>query len=164
MPPVLIIHLKRFQYERGIYMLGHIRSKIEELVDFPLEGLDLSPYAMGPQATPPIYDLFAVSDHSGGLGGGHYTAHAQNFVNKKWYYFNDSSVSECHSASVVQASAYVLFYKLRAPELGGGGAAMDVIAESSSELPHASAAGPSRRASSTDEIMVTEDSPGVVRI
>ena len=25
----------------------------------------------------PVYDLFAVSNHFGGLGGGHYTAYAQ---------------------------------------------------------------------------------------
>ena len=38
----------------------------------------------------PLYDLFAVSNHYGGLGGGHYTAYAKN--NGKWYDFNDSSV------------------------------------------------------------------------
>lgn len=27
-----------------------------------------------------IYDLYAVSNHFGGLGGGHYTAYAKNHV------------------------------------------------------------------------------------
>ena len=36
------------------------------------------------------YDLYAVSNHYGGLGGGHYTAYGKN--NGKWYEFNDSSV------------------------------------------------------------------------
>lgn len=40
----------------------------------------------------PVYDLFAVSLHSGNLGGGHYTAAAKNFRDGHWYYFNDSSV------------------------------------------------------------------------
>jgi ubiquitin carboxyl-terminal hydrolase 4/11 len=115
MPPVLIVHMKRFQYERGIYGLGHIRSKISELVDFPVTGLDLSAIAVGVQDVPPIYDLFAVSDHSGDLGGGHYTAYAQNFLNKQWYYFNDSGVSPATSKSAVQSSAYVLFYRRREP-------------------------------------------------
>lgn len=38
-----------------------------------------------------IYDLFAVDNHYGGLGGGHYTAYAQNFVDGKWYYFDGIS-------------------------------------------------------------------------
>ncbi len=43
------------------------------LVEFPLEGLDLSSFVLSKTDKPPIYDLFAVSNHSGGLGGGHYT-------------------------------------------------------------------------------------------
>lgn len=31
----------------------------------------------------PIYELYAVSNHYGGLGGGHYTAYAKN--NGKWF-------------------------------------------------------------------------------
>jgi ubiquitin C-terminal hydrolase len=31
----------------------------------------------------PIYDLYAISNHYGGLGGGHYTAYAKN--SSKWY-------------------------------------------------------------------------------
>jgi len=27
-----------------------------------------------------LYDLYAVSNHFGGLGGGHYTAYAKNWV------------------------------------------------------------------------------------
>jgi ubiquitin C-terminal hydrolase len=44
-------------------------------------------YVKGPQSVsaPPIYDLYAVSLHSGGLGGGHYTAVCKNPVNNKWY-------------------------------------------------------------------------------
>ena len=33
------------------------------------------------------YDLYAVSNHYGGLGGGHYTAYAKN--GNKWFEFND---------------------------------------------------------------------------
>ena len=33
--------------------------------------LDMSEYVIGPHDIPPIYDLFAVSNHSGGLGEGH---------------------------------------------------------------------------------------------
>jgi ubiquitin carboxyl-terminal hydrolase 4/11/15 len=40
-----------------------------------------------------IYDLYAISNHSGGMGGGHYTAYVKNFKNGKWYNMNDSSCS-----------------------------------------------------------------------
>lgn len=64
---------------------------------------------------PPVYDLFAVSNHSGGLGGGHYTAYGKNFNSGKWYMFNDSSTHEVQPGDVVTPQAYVLFYKRRVP-------------------------------------------------
>jgi len=35
-----------------------------------------------------------VSNHYGGIGGGHYTAYALNQVFKKWFEFDDSNVRE----------------------------------------------------------------------
>ena len=60
--------------------------------------LDLSDFVVNPlkanlAANKRRYNLIAVSNHFGGLGGGHYTAFAKNNVDKKWYYFDDSSVS-----------------------------------------------------------------------
>lgn len=83
-PDILLLHLKRFQFLTGQYMV--LREKITEVVDFPIEGLDLSRYVQGPVSAeaPPIYDLYAVSHHMGGLGGGHYTATAKNFINNQW--------------------------------------------------------------------------------
>lgn len=40
-----------------------------------------------------IYDLYGVVNHHGSLYGGHYTAYCQNFLDKKWYEFNDSRVT-----------------------------------------------------------------------
>lgn len=56
MPKVLVIHLKRFSYANRIW-----RDKIDAMIDYPLSGLDLTKYALGPQNEPAIYDLFAVS-------------------------------------------------------------------------------------------------------
>ena len=82
-PDILVIHLKRFSVQ------GRLRDKIEVRVDFPLEGLDLSSrLAVEDGDKSPIYDLIAVDNHYGGLGGGHYTAYAQNFVDKTWYEYN----------------------------------------------------------------------------
>lgn len=73
-------------------------------MDYPIEGLDMSKYCLGgntgqnhTDAEPPpplLYDLVAVSQHHGGLGGGHYTAVARSSVDGKWYNFDDSHVSE----------------------------------------------------------------------
>lgn len=83
-PDVLVIHLKRFSAQGR-----NLRDKLDVLVDFPVEGLDLSSrVAMQEDGKSPIYDLLAVDNHYGGLGGGHYTAFAQNFTDKTWYEYN----------------------------------------------------------------------------
>ncbi|RLN49284.1 hypothetical protein BBJ29_008926 [Phytophthora kernoviae] len=111
LPNVLIFHLKRFRYAQNSFYLH--RDKISTLVDFPIEGLDLSEFVTGPHNGPMIYDLYAVSEHMGGLGGGHYTAVAKNPVNQRWFSFNDSHTSETSADSAVSSRAYVLFYKRR---------------------------------------------------
>jgi ubiquitin C-terminal hydrolase len=57
----------------------------------------------------PVYELYAVSNHYGGLGGGHYTAFAKN--GESWYDFNDSSVRPIDSKDIQGNSAYILFYR-----------------------------------------------------
>uniref|UniRef100_A0AAY4AMK5 Ubiquitin carboxyl-terminal hydrolase 32 n=1 Tax=Denticeps clupeoides TaxID=299321 RepID=A0AAY4AMK5_9TELE len=58
----------------------------------------------------PIYDLYAISCHSGILGGGHYVTYAKN-PNGKWYCYNDSSCKEVSSEEIDADSAYILFYE-----------------------------------------------------
>lgn len=106
LPNILIIHLKRFSYSRT-----H-RDKLDVLVDFPVENLDMTSYVQhNPNNESYRYDLIAVANHYGGLGGGHYTAYAKNFKNQKWYYFDDSNVSAVNDGQVVGKPAYVLFYQ-----------------------------------------------------
>ncbi|KAK4694285.1 hypothetical protein P7C71_g3269, partial [Lecanoromycetidae sp. Uapishka_2] len=84
-PDILVVHLKRFSAQ------GRLRDKLDVLVDFPVEGLDLSTrLAVQEDGKSPMYDLFAVDNHYGGLGGGHYTAYAQNFNDGQWYEYNES--------------------------------------------------------------------------
>jgi hypothetical protein len=45
------------------------------------------------------------------LGGGHYTAYAQNRLDKKWYKFDDSNVASVDESKVQTSSAYMLFYR-----------------------------------------------------
>lgn len=110
-PPILIIHLKRFHYNS----ISHRRDKIDLLVDFPLKGLDLRDQVMHytDGEDEPIYDCYAVSNHFGGLGGGHYTAYALNDENE-WCNFDDSRVTtDVTESEVVSPAAYMLFYRRR---------------------------------------------------
>ncbi|KAL7986941.1 hypothetical protein Chor_005860 [Crotalus horridus] len=58
----------------------------------------------------PIYNLYAISCHSGIMGGGHYVTYAKN-PNDKWYCYNDSSCKELHTDEIDTDSAYILFYE-----------------------------------------------------
>lgn len=114
-PKVLIIHLKRFSFSRSW------RDKIDTLVEFPVDDLDMSKYVLNPDQrnSKQIYNLIAVANHFGGLGGGHYTAYAKNKFQNAWYTFDDSMVTPINSSSVVTRSAYVLFYQLQEPKAQG---------------------------------------------
>ncbi|XP_029616593.1 ubiquitin carboxyl-terminal hydrolase 15 isoform X4 [Salmo trutta] len=105
LPPVLVVHLKRFSYSR------YMRDKLDSLVDFPLGDMEMSEFLIDPNAGPCRYDLIAVSNHYGGMGGGHYTAYAKNKDDDKWYNFDDSSVSPANKDQIVSKAAYVLFYQ-----------------------------------------------------
>ena len=84
-PDILVVHLKRFSANRNF------RDKVDILVDFPTEGLDLTDRIGLNEGKSTIYDLIAVDNHYGGLGGGHYTAFAKNFVDGKWYEYNGTA-------------------------------------------------------------------------
>ena len=134
-PDILVIHLKRFSAQ------GRFRDKLDVRVDFPVEGLDLTSRVAMHDNESMIYDLFAVDNHYGGLGGGHYTAFAQNFIDQNWYEYNgksnleasyialvpnddftDSAVSKRSNPenAVVTSAAYLLFYRRRTSQPLGG--------------------------------------------
>lgn len=58
----------------------------------------------------PFYDLYAVTSHTGQIGGGHYMAFALN-PNRQWYYYNDSQVKKTTKKRVLSEPAYILFYE-----------------------------------------------------
>lgn len=107
-PDIMLIHLKRFENTRSF------SDKIDDVVDFPITGFDISKHLVcenDPRNN--IYDLIAVDNHYGGLGGGHYTAYVKNSVDDKWYYFDDSRVSIANPENSIAGSAYLLFYLRR---------------------------------------------------
>ncbi|XP_033968378.1 ubiquitin carboxyl-terminal hydrolase 15-like isoform X5 [Pseudochaenichthys georgianus] len=119
LPPVLVVHLKRFSYSR------YMRDKLDSLVDFPLKDLDMSEFLINPNSGPCLYDLIAVSNHYGGMGGGHYTAYGKNKDDEKWYNFDDSSVSPASEDQIVSKAGYVLFYQRQDTVKGTGYFSLD---------------------------------------
>ena len=131
LPPVMIIHLKRFQFTPTL------RRKLRELVVFPTEGLDLS-RIMAPSSVTKengssgkhsegsgemsteelkddgrsemLYDLYGVIHHQGALSGGHYVASIKSEIDGQWRLFNDAQIYEINARDVVDPSAYILFY------------------------------------------------------
>jgi ubiquitin carboxyl-terminal hydrolase 8 len=105
--------LKRFHYA------GPWRDKLNTFVDFPMQNLDLTSYALAGQNSQSeksekyLYDLYGVTNHFGTLSGGHCsfrprrmligidTACIHNNLRGKWYSFDDSRVSPCDDTSVV---------------------------------------------------------------
>ena len=107
LPRYLILQLKRFKNQFGFFS----NSKNSALVNFPLEGLNLNKYLVGPRNIDYIYDLISVSQHHGLSFGGHYTA-----VCKKqniWYKYDDEDVERTDKENIVNSRAYILIYKLR---------------------------------------------------
>ena len=80
LPNVLIISFKRFQIDT----FGQTSGKIDVHVDFPLSGFDLTPglsrdeegnfiVSQNSDDADPLFDLFGVANHFGGMAGGHYS-------------------------------------------------------------------------------------------
>lgn len=75
LPPVLVIHLKRFYADS--YAKCTFRKK-SCLVDFTLNDMNMLPYVARSEKNSPsnskhIFNLYAVSNHYGSMESGHYT-------------------------------------------------------------------------------------------
>lgn len=105
LPQILVFHLKRFSYSR------YLKNKLETFVDFPIQNLDLSKFVESKDGRSYVYELYAISNHYGGLGGGHYTAFAKLMDENRWYNFDDSRVAPVNEADIKTSAAYVLFYR-----------------------------------------------------
>ncbi|KAE8216962.1 hypothetical protein CF319_g8833, partial [Tilletia indica] len=57
------------------------KAKIRDEAAMSVDGADIT--AADDSDEDPIYDLYAVDNHYGGLGDGHYTAYAQNPMDGK---------------------------------------------------------------------------------
>ncbi|XP_022744201.1 ubiquitin carboxyl-terminal hydrolase 8-like isoform X3 [Durio zibethinus] len=105
LPEILVIHLKRFSYSR------FFKNKLETYVDFPIHDLNLSNYISHIDGQiSNCYQLYAISNHYGGMGGGHYTAFV-DYGHGRWYEFDDDRVFAVNEDRIKTSAAYVLFYR-----------------------------------------------------
>lgn len=132
-PPVLTLHLKRFQ------QAGFNLRKVNRHIKFP-EILDLAPFCtlkcknVTEENTRVLYSLYGVVEHSGTMRSGHYTAYAKaraanshlsNLVlhgdipqdlemestKGQWFHVSDTHVQAVPTAKVLNSQAYLLFYE-----------------------------------------------------
>ncbi|XP_029301737.1 ubiquitin carboxyl-terminal hydrolase 16 [Cottoperca gobio] len=128
-PPVLTLHLKRFQQN------GYAICKVNRHVQFPLI-LDLAPFCAAQCKnftegdTQVLYSLYGIVEHSGTMRSGHYTAYvkarpgcptpssngytAEGHVEPprgSWFHVSDTSVQPVSESKVQSCQAYLLFYE-----------------------------------------------------
>jgi uncharacterized UBP type Zn finger protein len=80
------------------------------LRDSTIAMIDALPETLSREKT--IYDLYAVCNHSGQLGSGHYFTFARDKFDR-WRRYDDSYVATMGEDEVQSSNAYLLFYKRR---------------------------------------------------
>lgn len=103
LPPVLELHLRRFEYD----FTTDAMAKINERFEFPTR-LDLDRDErkyFTPDADPTVvnvYRLHSVLVHSGGPNGGHYYAFVRPLCTEQWYRFDDERVTKVKEKEAVE--------------------------------------------------------------
>ena len=101
LPPVLQLHLKRFNYDWQFDTMTKLNSRFA----FP-EVLDLSTICKSSSEADidtTLYDLQSIVVHVGEYGAGHYYAYVRPDARKdEWYRFNDDHVQEVSFKEVVE--------------------------------------------------------------
>ncbi|TMS07819.1 Ubiquitin carboxyl-terminal hydrolase 16 [Larimichthys crocea] len=129
LPPVLTLHLKRFQQN------GYSICKVNRHVQFPLI-LDLAPFCgvkcknVTEGDAQILYSLYGIVEHSGTMRSGHYTAYVKvrpecpkpssnghaaegdaGQPRGSWFHISDTSVQPVSESKVQSCQAYLLFYE-----------------------------------------------------
>ena len=98
---ILFILLKRYDQNQ----------KIDKYLNYPLT-LDLKDYNINYNKNKSNqYTLNGMAIHSGSLNGGHYYAVCKNYLDDKWYEYNDSHVLRVQNDKLMKYLPYLLVYK-----------------------------------------------------
>ncbi|XP_068174164.1 ubiquitin carboxyl-terminal hydrolase 16 isoform X2 [Antennarius striatus] len=126
-PPVLTLHLKRFQQN------GYSICKVNRHVQFPMI-LDLASFCevkcKNVTKGEILYSLYGIVEHSGTMRSGHYTAYVKVRLDcpkstsiklssngdaeppkGSWFHISDTSVQPVNESKVQSCQAYLLFYE-----------------------------------------------------
>ncbi|KAM6946084.1 ubiquitin carboxyl-terminal hydrolase 16, partial [Aplochiton taeniatus] len=126
-PPVLTLHLKRFQ------QIGYSVCKMNRHVQFP-QILDIAPFCaatcknVAEGDSQVLYRLYGIVEHSGTMRSGHYTAYVKsrpesptaNGVTEEgevepsrgsWFHASDTSIHPVTESKAQSSQAYLLFYE-----------------------------------------------------
>ena len=98
---VLFILVKRYRKNQ----------KIDKFLKYPMN-LNLKDYNINYSSKKSNqYALQSMAIHNGSLGGGHYYAVCKNYLEDKWYEYNDTGVNQLTESKVAKYSPYLFVYK-----------------------------------------------------
>mgnify|MGYP001208211213 CR=1 FL=1 len=101
-PRVFVVNLSRF---------SPLGQKIQHIVDFSIDKLDMTPYISGYNSNDYVYELYGIVNHLGSINNGHYTAFVKNSQNN-WYHYDDEVIQRVSDESLLKTShVYCLFYR-----------------------------------------------------
>lgn len=87
LPNVLLIQLKRFEYDPYLDNMSKINDKYEFY-----DEINLDRYVQNRNKGEYTYKVFSILVHSGNVGAGHYYAYISPKLDGRWFKFNDDSV------------------------------------------------------------------------
>jgi ubiquitin C-terminal hydrolase len=103
LPNNIIIHLNKLDVNK------------DELINFPLNNLDFTPYLskLNGDNNNYLYDLYAVNYHKGNIDNGHYFSCCRS-IKDEWIKYEDDNVVKMNKDlvnKIITNEAYILFYR-----------------------------------------------------
>ena len=105
LPPVLELHLRRFEYDFNTDAMAKINERFEfpTVLDMDREGRKYFTADDSDGEVKNVYRLHSVLVHSGGPNGGHYYAFIRPLGVEQWYRFDDERVTKVKEKEAVES-------------------------------------------------------------